>query len=212
MYQGKHRKQSSRHTRKVIAMSVAGSSMFAGTASAQTIDTSGIPSQVEQHSPEIAAVIPPTVDIPDSFSSISVPTVTDNAATENTAASLVDAVDSMPVDGIRSAIVGDAHAQVGKPYVWGATGPGSFDCSGLMSFIFGNSGVNLPRVASAQATTGTPVTESQLQPGDLVGYSGGGHIGVYIGDGQVIHAPQPGDVVQIASLHMMPIWAMSSPI
>ncbi|EOD67034.1 NLP/P60-family protein [Amycolatopsis vancoresmycina DSM 44592] len=94
-----------------------------------------------------------------------------------------------------------ALSRLGKPYVWGATGPDSFDCSGLLLWAYGKAGITLPRNSAAQAQFGTPVPRSQLQPGDLVAYySPVSHIGMYIGDGKMVHAPTSGDVVKISPL------------
>jgi len=98
-----------------------------------------------------------------------------------------------------------ALAQIGDPYVWAATGPNSFDCSGLVQFAFGGAGIALPRVSSAQAQAGVPVSRANLQPGDLVAfYSPVSHIGIYIGNGQIVHAPTSGDVVKVVDLDSMP--------
>jgi cell wall-associated NlpC family hydrolase len=94
-----------------------------------------------------------------------------------------------------------AMSQRGKPYVWGATGPNSYDCSGLMLWAYGKAGISLPRNSAAQATVGTPIPRSQLQPGDLVFYgSPVHHVGMYIGGGNMVHAPTEGDVVKVAPL------------
>lgn len=94
-----------------------------------------------------------------------------------------------------------ALSKLGSPYVWGATGPSTFDCSGLMQWAYQQAGISLPRTSSAQAGFGTPVSRSQLQPGDLVAYySPVSHIGMYIGDGKMVHAPTSGDVVKISPL------------
>lgn len=98
-----------------------------------------------------------------------------------------------------------AKQQIGKPYVYGAEGPGSFDCSGLIQFAAKHLGINVPRTAAEQAKAGKAVDKSDLQPGDLVyfqntGESTIGHIGMYIGDGKYVHAPQPGENVKIGSL------------
>ena len=99
-----------------------------------------------------------------------------------------------------------ARAQLGKPYVYGATGPNSYDCSGLTQASWAAAGVSIPRVAAAQYSYGTKVSASELQPGDLVFfYSGISHVGLYIGDGQMIHAPHTGTVVKIAPISEMPI-------
>jgi len=101
--------------------------------------------------------------------------------------------------------VSTALAQVGKPYVWGAAGPNSFDCSGLMQYAWAAAGVALPHSSSAQSTMGTPVSRSQLQPGDLVFfYSPVSHVGMYIGNGQMVHAATSGEPVQVVSLDSMP--------
>ncbi|TDT37566.1 cell wall-associated NlpC family hydrolase [Streptomyces sp. BK208] len=94
-----------------------------------------------------------------------------------------------------------ARAQVGKPYVWGATGPGSYDCSGLTQAAWKAAGVSLPRVTYDQADAGTTVPVSQAQPGDLVFfYDDISHVGLYIGDGMMIHAPKPGAYVREESI------------
>jgi cell wall-associated NlpC family hydrolase len=94
-----------------------------------------------------------------------------------------------------------ALSQLGKPYVWGGTGPNGFDCSGLTQWAYAKAGITLPRVAAAQAGYGTPVSRSQLQPGDLVFfYSPISHVGIYLGNGQMVHAPTSGDVVKISPL------------
>ncbi len=98
-----------------------------------------------------------------------------------------------------------AIAQVGEPYVWGATGPSSWDCSGLTLSAFQAAGVTLPRTSSSQATVGARVAESALKPGDLVFfYWPISHVGIYIGEGLMIHAPHPGDVVKVTSIDTMP--------
>ena len=102
------------------------------------------------------------------------------------------------------AIVDTAMAQRGKPYVWAAGGPDSYDCSGLTQFAYAAAGISLPHSSAMQATMGTPVSRSQLQPGDLVAfYSPVSHIGIYIGNGQMVHAPTFGDVVKVTSLDAM---------
>lgn len=94
-----------------------------------------------------------------------------------------------------------ARAQIGKPYVWGATGPGSYDCSGLTQAAWKASGVSLPRVTYDQVDAGTTVPVSQAQPGDLVFfYDDISHVGLYVGDGMMIHAPKPGAYVREESI------------
>jgi cell wall-associated NlpC family hydrolase len=97
-------------------------------------------------------------------------------------------------------VVGVAMQFLGVPYVWGGASPRGFDCSGLVMYAFAQIGVSLPHSSYAQFGMGTPVSISQLQPGDLVFFSGASHVGIYIGGGQFIHAPHTGDVVKISSL------------
>ena len=94
-----------------------------------------------------------------------------------------------------------AKDQLGKPYVWGASGPDSFDCSGLTMFAYGKAGVSLPHYTGDQWNAGRHVSQGQLVPGDLVFFGQDlGHMGMYIGGNQFIHAPHSGDVVKISSL------------
>jgi cell wall-associated NlpC family hydrolase len=98
-----------------------------------------------------------------------------------------------------------AKSQVGKSYVFGAAGPNSFDCSGLTMMSWAQSGVSLPHSAAAQYNSGTHISESELQPGDLVFYySPISHVGIYIGNGQIVNALNPGAGVRISGLHDMP--------
>ena len=109
------------------------------------------------------------------------------------------------VSGMAAVAVKYALAQVGKPYVYGAAGPNAFDCSGLTMAAWGAAGVSLSHNSAAQMGEGTPVSESQLQPGDLVFYySGISHVGMYIGNGMIVNAENPSVGVVIAPLHSMP--------
>ncbi|MER7464333.1 NlpC/P60 family protein [Streptomyces sp. NPDC097981] len=116
-----------------------------------------------------------------------------------------------PSDGSRAArAVAFAYGAIGKPYIWGATGPGSFDCSGLTQAAWRSAGVSLPRTTYTQINAGQRVSRDQLAPGDLVFfYSGVTHVGLYIGNGQMIHAPHPGSTVRVAPVDSMP-WAGAS--
>jgi peptidoglycan DL-endopeptidase CwlO len=97
--------------------------------------------------------------------------------------------------------VNAALAQRGKPYVWAAAGPGSFDCSGLIEYAYAAAGIGLPHSSLLQSRMGAPVARADLQPGDLVFYYRPvSHVGMYIGNGQVVHAPTAGDVVRIAGV------------
>ncbi|MGW2043907.1 NlpC/P60 family protein [Streptomyces sp. NPDC001858] len=95
-----------------------------------------------------------------------------------------------------------AREQIGKPYVWGAAGPDSYDCSGLTQAVWRAAGVTLPRTAYDQVTAGTPVRLADAQPGDLIFfYDDISHVGVHIGNGMMIHAPKPGTYVREESVH-----------
>jgi cell wall-associated NlpC family hydrolase len=109
---------------------------------------------------------------------------------------------------IAQQVIAFARDQLGKPYVWGATGPDSFDCSGLTQAAYKAAGINLPRTTWDQVNVGHRVSVDALQPGDLIFfYSDISHVGLYIGDGQMIHAPHTGTVVKIAPITEMPIYA-----
>ena len=100
-----------------------------------------------------------------------------------------------------NAIVSYAYNFIGTPYVYGATGPDTFDCSGFTSYVYANAaGINITRTTYSQMGVGTPVSYDQLQPGDLVFTYGGDHVGIYVGGGQYIHAPQPGDSVKVGNV------------
>ncbi len=97
-------------------------------------------------------------------------------------------------------VVADALSQLNTPYVWGGAAPGGFDCSGLVMWAYAQEGVSLPHSSYAQYSYGVPVSRDQLAPGDLVFFDGLGHVGIYIGGNQFVHAPHTGDVVRISSL------------
>ncbi|GCB46653.1 C40 family peptidase [Streptomyces sp. NL15-2K] len=104
-----------------------------------------------------------------------------------------------------AAAISYAYSKLGSPYVWGATGPDAFDCSGLIQAAYRAAGISLPRTTYAQIDAGRRVSHSELRPGDLVFfYSGISHVGIYIGNGQMIHAPRPSAPVRVAPLSEMP--------
>jgi peptidoglycan DL-endopeptidase CwlO len=106
--------------------------------------------------------------------------------------------------GAARTAVDTALAQRGDPYVWAAAGPDAFDCSGLVQYAYAAAGVRLPHSSRLQAQTGTPVSRSQLQPGDLVFFfSPVSHVGIYVGDGQMVHASTYGQPVKVASIEAM---------
>lgn len=102
-------------------------------------------------------------------------------------------------------VVQFAYAQVGKPYGAGMTGPNSYDCSGLVVAAYSQSGADLPRSSQAQWNQTDPIGRDELAPGDLVFSHGLGHVAIYVGGNQVVHATKPGDTVKVASLEYLPV-------
>ncbi|MER5641787.1 NlpC/P60 family protein [Kitasatospora sp. NPDC002227] len=110
-----------------------------------------------------------------------------------------------PATGRAADVLRFAYAQLGKPYRWGATGPDSYDCSGLTGAAWRAGGVSLPRVSQDQWNAGQHVAKADLQAGDLVFfYNDLHHVGIYIGDGKMIHAPRTGKNVEITAIDYMP--------
>ncbi|UQA95949.1 C40 family peptidase [Streptomyces halobius] len=125
---------------------------------------------------------------------------------------LPDLSDVVPPSGRAAAAVAAARAAVGAPYAWGSSGPAAFDCSGLTQWAYGQAGISLPRSSQAQRAAGRPVPLDQAQPGDLVIYrSDGSHVGMYVGNGQIVHAPYPGARVRYDPIGMMPIAGVTRP-
>ncbi|MFF3510645.1 NlpC/P60 family protein [Streptomyces sp. NPDC002573] len=115
-------------------------------------------------------------------------------------------------DARAAAAVAAARSALGRPYVWGASGPGGFDCSGLMQWAYGRAGIGLPRTSQEQRYAGHQVPLSQVRPGDLIVYrSDASHVAMYVGGGQVIHAPHPGAAVRYDPVGMLPISSVTRP-
>ncbi|MCZ3387979.1 MAG: NlpC/P60 family protein [Actinomycetia bacterium] len=117
-----------------------------------------------------------------------------------------------------SPAIAAALSKLGSPYVWGAEGPSTFDCSGLVQWSYLQAGLVLPRLASDQFFASTPVPTDQMQPGDLLVYAYNTedpntihHIAMYIGNGQMVHAPHPGDVVRIAPVYYEGLYGVARP-
>ncbi len=129
-----------------------------------------------------------------------------SSATPNGVPSLIPGLNPPPAK--YGNVVAIALQYLGVPYVWGGESPAmGFDCSGLVAFVYAQVGVILPHNAAAQYSYGVPVSRDQLEPGDLVFFDGLGHVGLYIGGGNFVQAPQTGDVVKITSLDDP--WAIS---
>ena len=135
-------------------------------------------------------------------------TTTAAPAATATATATTPAPVSVPASDRAAVAVAAAKAQLGKPYVWAAAGPDSFDCSGLTMYVWAKAGVSLPHSSRLQIGVGTQVSESQLEPGDLVFFGSPiHHVGIYVGNGEMIHAPQTGDVVKYTSIAVMSDYA-----
>ncbi|MER7543903.1 NlpC/P60 family protein [Actinomadura sp.] len=105
-----------------------------------------------------------------------------------------------PASGPARKALDFAYAQLGKPYQYGAEGPNSYDCSGLTMKAWAAAGVNITRTTNSQYAATKRVAKSDLQPGDLVFFSGLGHVGMYVGGGKMIHAPRTGKTVEVVSI------------
>ena len=115
----------------------------------------------------------------------------------------------VPGSGIAVKALNSALSKQGAPYQWAAEGPSSFDCSGLVYWAYLQHGRTLPRSSRSQSTVGSPVSTSAMQPGDLLFfYSPVSHVGIYVGGGEMVHSPQSGDVVKVASFGSMPLTAV----
>jgi cell wall-associated NlpC family hydrolase len=128
------------------------------------------------------------------------------AAGDPLAAALPAGPDGPPASHRAATALAAVRSALGRPYVWGASGPSGFDCSGLMQWAYAQAGVALPRTSQQQRYAGRRVPLSQVRPGDLVVYrQDASHVAMYMGRGQVIHAPHPGTTVRYAPVNMLPV-------
>lgn len=145
---------------------------------------------------------PAAMATPSSPHALETPSATGSVASTSTATS----ASSSGVTG--ADIVGTALSYRGTPYVWGGTSPSGFDCSGLTQYVYARWGIAIPRTSEQQATIGTPVASlASAQPGDLLFFAGSdgtasspGHVGIYVGNGEMIDAPYTGTTVQVQPL------------
>ncbi len=115
------------------------------------------------------------------------------------------AAQAAPAVAARSSAVQNALGKIGAPYRYGASGPSAFDCSGLVKWAYKQEGVSLPRTSRAMASAGAPVSKAALRPGDLVlFYRPVSHVGIYVGNGKVVHASTSGTPVKLSSMDAMP--------
>lgn len=112
---------------------------------------------------------------------------------------------SAPFSSVGQRAADAAQGKIGAPYVYGASGPSSFDCSGLVQWAFKQAGLNVPRTSYEQASAGRAVNVSDLLPGDVVSFYGGSHTGIYVGGGNIVHASTSSQPVKVAPLNSMPI-------
>ncbi|WP_330280078.1 NlpC/P60 family protein [Streptomyces sp. NBC_00569] len=124
----------------------------------------------------------------------------DDARASRSAGARVDLGNEVPASKRGAAALSAAATQLGKPYVSGGTGPNSYDCSGLTQWSYGQAGVGITRTTYTQQNDGPKIGMSQLRPGDLVFFNNLAHVGLYAGNGQVLHAPHPGAVVRYESM------------
>lgn len=200
---GKHRSQNLKNTRRFAtasALAVGATALVATPANAVEFNPGGnlsVDVQDLQNIPGIENL--PNVEQ-------WIPAVADQAAPANFTTAAHTQQVAAPSQSTGQAIVDAARSKIGAPYGWGATGPNAFDCSGLTSWAYQQVGKNIPRTSQAQAGGGTPVSIDNLQAGDIVAYYGGAsHVGIYTGNGTIVHALNSSTPVSEHDLHYMPI-------
>lgn len=217
---GKHRNQNLKNIRRIAtasAMAVGATALVAAPANATEVGIAGSSVNVDAETlakmvdAETLATIPGLENVPNiekflpNLVQQAAPVEYGNApAVAAPAAAEFQQVSQTQSNG--QAIVDAARSAIGSPYGWGATGPSSFDCSGLTSWAHQQAGKSIPRTSQAQAAAGTPVAISDLQPGDIVAYySGASHVAIYAGNNTIIDALNSGSTVSERPLDYMPI-------
>lgn len=200
---GKHRRNNSKVTRNAaVASAVAIGATAALTNPAQavevTVPNAGLSVEIPglENTPGLANV--PGIDQ-------WIPALSGQAAPAAYAAAVGAPAVQAPAQASGQVIVDAARSKIGAPYGWGATGPNAFDCSGLTSWAYSQVGKSIPRTSQAQAAQGTPVAYSDLQAGDIVAfYSGASHVGIYTGNGTIVHALNSSTPLSEHSLDYLP--------
>ncbi|HEX2285202.1 MAG TPA: peptidoglycan hydrolase RipC [Mycobacterium sp.] len=153
------------------------------------------------HQREALAAVPPAPPVPP------VPPPGDPAVLAAPPGAIPPGDMAPPPAGHSSTVIQAALSRIGSPYSWGGSGPNAFDCSGLVMWSFQQAGISLPHSSQALAEGGQPVSRDQMQPGDLVTYySDASHVGIYIGDGMMVHASTYGTPVRVAPVDNAPIY------
>jgi cell wall-associated NlpC family hydrolase len=161
--------------------------------------------ELSQKKQDVQAKLRRAQSVYNSLSSAQKAAIAAAQARANRSNSRVNLGNAPAASGRAAAALAAAKTRIGTPYVWGATGPSSFDCSGLTSWAYAQAGVSIPRTSQAQSGASTHLSLSQLQPGDLVLFYGDlHHIGLYAGNGMVLHAPRTGQNVKIEPISDMP--------
>jgi cell wall-associated NlpC family hydrolase len=194
-------------TAAMLGVVTAGTAL-ADPAVADPVVPDGVAAAAENTARELAGQYAPGADIDGAVDAARDAAV--NAGVLTTAGTPVADVPALPAAAAPSSVgqqIADAAlSKQGSPYVWGAAGPNSFDCSGLTSWAYAQVGKMIPRTSDAQAYGGTPVSLDALQPGDVVSYyAGASHVAIYIGGGQVVQALNEGSPVQVNDLNYMPV-------
>lgn len=151
-----------------------------------------------------------TVNIPgvgsfDLPAGVTLPPEVANLIPQQPGAAPAPAAYNAPFTSVGQRAADAAQSKIGSPYVYGAAGPSSFDCSGLVQWAYQQAGLNVPRTSYDQAVAGQAVSLNALQPGDVVSFYGGSHTGIYIGGGNIVHASTSSQPVKIAPLDSMPV-------